>query len=400
MISFKDIIDFRDADTFKIISSFIDSFPFYVLLIDSDHHILMANNTIKKIVNMSDEQLIGKFCPRVIHGMDSSFPGCPLEESVKKNQAIEKELFDSHSKRWVLSCIYPLEWKTTDQKKVYLHITQDITERKNAEILRKKFNIQLEENVKSKTHELNNAMKEQEKLLKRLESNVEFKSNFLRTVSHELRTPLNAIIGFTDLILEDSKTSKNETYYSHLTDIEDSSAHMLNLLNTFLDLTKIEAGEIEIHKKHFNLNEFLNQIYASIRPLLENKNLGFKIIGDRLIEVFADPTLLKQILLNLLGNAIKFTNKGSITVEISDKASSVEFRIIDTGIGINKKDNDLVFKEFKRVDSDLVRDTLGTGLGLPIAKKLVEVHGGTIDFTSSIGEGTTFIFTISKTSDS
>lgn len=127
--------------------------------------------------------------------------------------------------------------------------------------------------------------------------------------------------------------------------------------------------------------------------------MGFKIIGDRFIEVFADPTLLKQIFLNLLGNAIKFTNKGSITVEISDKLSSIEFKVIDTGIGIHKKDDDLIFKEFKRVDSDLIRDTLGTGLGLPITKKLVELHGGTIDFTSSIGEGTTFTFTISKTSN-
>ena len=138
------------------------------------------------------------------------------------------------------------------------------------------------------------------------------------------------------------------------------------------------------------------EIKAIITPLLENKKLDFNIIGNRDIEIFADVTILKQIFLNLLSNAIKFTNKGKICIEICDHLDHLEFKIIDTGIGIDDRDNNLIFKEFKRVEQSNINGTPGTGLGLPITKKLVELHGGLINFTSNLGKGSVFIFTISK----
>lgn len=169
------------------------------------------------------------------------------------------------------------------------------------------------------------------------------------------------------------------------------------MINQILDISKIESGEMRLNIKKFPLNNLINQIRSTVKPLLDEKKLKFEVIGletEKFIE--ADQIRLKEILYNLLSNAIKFTNAGGIKLKFMEKENQFEFYIIDTGIGIAKEDYDLIFKEFKRVDSPFVYSTPGTGLGLPLTKKLINMLGGNISFTSELGKGTTFKFIIPK----
>ena len=169
------------------------------------------------------------------------------------------------------------------------------------------------------------------------------------------------------------------------------------MIKKILDISKIEAGELKLHVNKFSLNTMVNQIVSSLRPLFFNKNINIKVKGlteER--EICADPIRFKEILINLLSNAIKFTIEGKIILFIKENYKEWEFKIKDSGIGIAREDFDKIFKEFQRIDSSYVRSTPGTGLGLSLTKRLVNLHGGNISFLSFIGMGTTFTFTIPK----
>jgi signal transduction histidine kinase len=164
-----------------------------------------------------------------------------------------------------------------------------------------------------------------------------------------------------------------------------------------LDISKIESGQVKLNLQKFSLKSIIDQISSSLKPLYKNKNLELNIEGlDRDLELYADPIRFKEILLNLLTNAIKFTIEGHVKVIIKESYDRWIFKVRDTGIGIARKDFDLIFKEFKRVDSSYVKSTQGTGLGLSLTKRLVDLHGGQITFSSVLGVGTTFTFFIPK----
>jgi len=223
------------------------------------------------------------------------------------------------------------------------------------------------------------------------------KSSFLANMSHELRTPLNSIIGFSELLMDKSYGSLNEIQEEFLIDIYESSDYLLNLINHLLDISKIEAGKLELRIKRIQLENSINQLKTTLKPLYESKKLSFDIEGvNPDIYIYADPVRIKEILYNLLSNAFKFTFNGGVSLKLLEKQSLWEFNIIDTGIGIDEKDFDLIFEEFKRIQSSLVNSTSGTGLGLSLTKRLVTLHGGDIYFTSKIGVGSTFTFTLPK----
>jgi len=223
------------------------------------------------------------------------------------------------------------------------------------------------------------------------------KSSFLANMSHELRTPLNSIIGFSELLMDKSYGSLNEVQEEFLIDIYESSDYLLNLINHLLDIPKIETGKLELRIKRIQLENLINQLIATLKPLYESKKLSFDIEGvNPDIYIYADPVRIKEILYNLLSNAFKFTFNGGVSLKLLEKQSLWEFNIIDTGIGIDEKDFDLIFEEFKRIQSSLVNSTSGTGLGLSVTKRLVTLHGGDIYFTSKIGVGSTFTFTLPK----
>jgi len=216
-------------------------------------------------------------------------------------------------------------------------------------------------------------------------------------MSHELRTPLNAIIGFTDLLLEGVYGELNDEQNEFMNDIKSSAEHQFDMIKRILDISKIESGQVSLNIQKFSLNSTIEQIRSNLKPLYSIKDLKFKVKGlEEEIFIVADPIRFKEILFNLISNAIKYTIDGRITLLFKEDYYNWIFRIRDTGIGIANKDFPLIFKEFNRVESTYVQSTPGTGLGLSLTKRLIELHGGEISFFSVLGVGTTFTFNLPK----
>lgn len=228
------------------------------------------------------------------------------------------------------------------------------------------------------------------------EDAVKAKQQFLSNMSHEIRTPMNAIIGFTKVVLKTELTARQKEY---LTAIKTSGDALIVLINDILDLAKVDAGKLTFEKKPFRLASSLSALLHLFEPKIEEKNLKFVKVYDKKIPAVleGDPVRLHQIILNLVSNAVKFTNSGKITVSAllaaeDDEKVEVEFEVQDTGIGINKKSLGNIFENFQQATSGTSRLYGGTGLGLAIVKQLVEAQGGTITVKSKVGEGSSFAF--------
>ncbi|MBD3187422.1 PAS domain S-box protein, partial [Candidatus Bathyarchaeota archaeon] len=202
---------------------------------------------------------------------------------------------------------------------------QDITERKRSEELKEKFAQYLRREVKARTKELEEAMTQQKKYLDQIIKASQFKSEFMATMSHELRTPLNAIIGFSELLLEGCYGKLNEDQMSFLHDVHSSAEHLLEMINRILDISKIEAGRISLNVEPVIVNDLVKSVQATLKPLYKKKDLEFNIIGlDEEKVIYADPIRLKEILINLIGNAIKYTEEGSVNILYTDKGEQSE----------------------------------------------------------------------------
>jgi signal transduction histidine kinase len=220
------------------------------------------------------------------------------------------------------------------------------------------------------------------------------KSDFLANMSHELRTPLNAIIGFSEVLLERLFGDLNDKQQDYLKDIHSSGRHLLNLINDILDLSKVEAGRMELDLSTFDLPSAISNAMTLIRERAQRHDIALGMdVGSDLGEVVADERKLKQILLNLLSNAVKFTpDGGRIDVRAAIENQGVVISVQDTGIGIAPGDQEAVFEEFRQVGRNYTSKQEGTGLGLALTRRFVELHGGTIDVTSELGKGSTFTF--------
>jgi signal transduction histidine kinase len=222
------------------------------------------------------------------------------------------------------------------------------------------------------------------------------KSEFLANMSHELRTPLNAIIGFSEVLLERYFGEVNEKQDDYLKDIHSSGKHLLSLINDILDLSKIEAGRMELEPSNFDVGSALSNALTLIRERAQRHGIALgQDVDPHLGEIFADERKFKQILLNLLSNAVKFTpDGGQINVAARKEDSQAIITVRDTGIGIASEDQAAVFEEFRQVGRDYTKKQEGTGLGLALTRKFVELHGGRIWVDSEPGHGSTFTFTI------
>ncbi|MDH5246188.1 MAG: ATP-binding protein, partial [Betaproteobacteria bacterium] len=231
---------------------------------------------------------------------------------------------------------------------------------------------------------------------RQLEIANQHKSEFLANMSHELRTPLNAIIGFSEVLVEKMFGDMNDKQLDYLRDIHSSGKHLLSLINDILDLSKIEAGRMELDLSEFDLRLALQNATTLVKERAQRHGIQLGLsVDEGLANVRADERKLKQILLNLLSNAVKFTREGgSINVTARRLADVVEISVADTGIGIAPDDQQLVFEEFRQVGRDYTRKAEGTGLGLALTKRFVELHGGTIRLVSESGKGSTFTFSI------
>jgi signal transduction histidine kinase len=218
------------------------------------------------------------------------------------------------------------------------------------------------------------------------------KSDFLANMSHELRTPLNAIIGFSEVLSERMFGEVNEKQAEYLKDIHESGRHLLSLINDILDLSKIEAGRMELELSSFDLPGAVSNAMTLVRERAQRHGIQLALEMDPgLGELQADERKVKQILLNLLSNAVKFTpDGGKVDVSTRKVDGRIEIAVRDTGIGIAPEDHAAVFEEFKQVGRDYTRKAEGTGLGLALTKRLVELHGGEISLESEPGRGSTF----------
>jgi signal transduction histidine kinase len=222
------------------------------------------------------------------------------------------------------------------------------------------------------------------------------KSEFLANMSHELRTPLNAIIGFSEVLQERLFGELNEKQAEYTDDILTSGRHLLSLINEILDLSKVEAGRMELEVATFDLPLAIDNARTFVRERATRHGITLDVNVDaRLGDYVGDERKIKQILLNLLSNAVKFTPEGGrIGINARQANGAVEISVTDTGIGIAKEDQPKIFEEFRQVGGDYSHKSEGTGLGLTLAKKFVELHGGRIWVESEVGKGSTFTFTL------
>ena len=237
---------------------------------------------------------------------------------------------------------------------------------------------------------------ELEQKTRQLEVADRHKSEFLANMSHELRTPLNAVIGFSEVLLERMFGELNPKQDEYLQDIMASGRHLLSLINDILDLSKIEAGRMDLELAAFDLPAAIDNALILVRERALRHGVRLEVaVGPGVGAVVADERKIKQVLLNLLSNAIKFTPEGGqVVVRAAPADGVVEVSVSDTGIGIAPGDQEAIFEEFRQVGTDYARKREGTGLGLTLARRFVELHGGTIWVKSEVGQGSTFTFTL------
>jgi signal transduction histidine kinase len=219
------------------------------------------------------------------------------------------------------------------------------------------------------------------------------KSSFLANMSHELRTPLNSILGFSDVILEGIDGPLTDMMDNDLRLIQKNGQHLLNLINDVLDMAKIDAGRVNLNPELFNVHELIEEVVSLTSSLANEKSLllAFEEDSNDALKVYADRTRIKQVMINIVNNAIKFTPSGKIVIHVAQHHEKAKIRVSDTGIGIPADHLETIFQEFSQVDTSTTRKVGGTGLGLPISRRLIEMHGGRL-WAESAGndQGSTF----------
>ena len=260
-------------------------------------------------------------------------------------------------------------------------LTEEVARRREAEDELAKSYENLEELVHQRTRELE-------------EANLH-KSQFLANMSHELRTPLNSIIGYTKLMLDGMEGSITKDQQEDLQTVYNNSKHLLSLINDLLDLSKIEAGKFEIVKEEYDVADLVSQIVPSMRKLAADKGLELTCtVAPGTERVYSDKNKTKQVLFNLLGNAVKFTHEGGVRLSIQQTDGEYVFSVSDTGVGMTESDVASLFQSYKQVGPARLDGSEGTGLGLVISKQFVEMQGGRIWVESTLGQGSTFTFTL------
>ena len=287
---------------------------------------------------------------------------------------------------WLLAAFYRAHKERQQEQQRRVHEVEEL-------------NQELEDKVAARTSELQQALSDTESAYSRMRTVNEklteanrAKGEFLANVSHELRTPLNAIIGFSDLLKDPNFGDLNEEQGEFAGDIHESGLHLLRLINDILDVSKMEAGKMELHRESFELDKSVREAVAMVRPQAAQKNLRLDVVlSPDVSQGELDPGMFRQVLVNLLSNAVKFTpSGGEIRVLAEREGRDLLVHVDDTGIGIEAEDIPKVFGEFYQVDGSYARDYGGTGLGLALVRRMVEMHEGTVAVESTPGEGSRF----------
>jgi PAS domain S-box-containing protein len=348
--------------------------PMGAIIIDSNRMIKEVNSVASDMIGRSKAEIIGKICHEFV--CPRAHNDCPIFDHEMGFDCVETTLLKKDYGE------IPIE-KTVakvviDEKIMVLEMFYDISKRQQLQ----KDLINQRDTLKIRAQELTAANKT--------------KTEFLANMSHELRTPLNSIIGFSEILHDLTFGPLNEKQLKYISNVLTSGNHLLTLINDILDLSKVEAGKMELVYDEFVVSTVINEIKTLVISIASKKNIMINVITyEKLITIHADGGKFKQILFNLMSNAIKFSpNGGSVTIDAKCINDMVQIAITDTGIGISKEDQKKLFQPFVQVDASTSRQFEGTGLGLALVKRFVGLHGGKVWIESEPGKGSTFTFTI------
>ncbi len=295
--------------------------------------------------------------------------------------ACENEVYFSQLDKWLFGTAAPLR-DIKGEIIGAIETLQDTTERKKTEEELKKYRDHLEKKG-AELKQANTRLQELDLL----------KSMFIASMSHELRTPLNSIIGFTGIILQGISGEITEEQRKQLTMVKTSAAHLLDLINDVIDVSKIEAGKVELTIEEFDLSALTQDVKKTFEIITDEQGLRITLEAPEKLIVKSDERRAKQIIINFVSNAIKFTDKGRIEIKLAKRDGSAEVSVADTGIGIKKEDIGKLFQAFGRIATEN-RLTEGSGLGLYLSKKIANLLGGDIKAESELGRGSVFTFTL------
>jgi PAS domain S-box-containing protein len=360
--------------------------------VDAEGRIVLLNRVTEEMFGYSRDELLGKpvevLIPQELHARHvqhrANYRQHPTTRAMGSGLALEG--IRKNGSRFPVEI--SLSPSATSEGFRVTAIIRDITERRMAED-------RLRRVQEEYTRQLAETNTELEMTNRELERANRLKSEFLASMSHELRTPLHTIIGFSELLAEELEGPLNAKQHRFVRHIHNDSLHLLELINDILDISKIEAGRLELRPEIFDFGALVAESLASIRALAEAKSLNLETNVDVPTAVEADRLRIRQVLVNLLSNAIKFTpDGGRIGVDARVHQGFVLVSVSDTGVGIPAEEHDFIFDKFHQVGATTKGIREGTGLGLAITKRLVEQHGGTIHVNSQPQRGSTFRFTL------
>ena len=382
----------RAEEAQKRLVAILEATPDFVGIADKDGRALYVNRAGRTMIGIEENDDISHTTIADYHPEWASAPilneGIPLatRDGV---WAGETALLRRDGQEIPISQIILAHKNAHGSVEFFSTVARDITERKRAEESLQALTVSLEEKVKERTAELEIA---RDHAL----TATRHKSEFLANMSHELRTPLNAVIGFSEVLLEKMFGDINAKQEEYLQDIASSGRHLLALINDILDLSKVEAGRVELELTTFDLAATLENTLTLVRERAMRH--GIAVVSEvprELGDCTADELKVKQVLLNLLSNAIKFTpDGGGISLKARVNGHFAEISVTDTGVGVAPDDQSKIFEEFYRAKAEVAKKREGTGLGLALTKKFVELHGGTIWLESQLDHGSTFTFTL------
>jgi PAS domain S-box-containing protein len=380
---------YREQQLSLIYSNVYDAVFFLSVEDNNRFRFLSVNYTFLELTGLPESQIVNKYVDEIIPEPSLSIVIVNYNKAIEQKETIQWEEISEYpsGKKIGLVSITPL-FDSGNNCINLVGTVHDITERKKAEEELKLHRDHLEELVIQRTAELE-IEKEHALSADRL------KSAFLATMSHELRTPLNSIIGFTGILMQESPGPLNNEQKKQLGMAQNSARHLLSLINDVLDISKIEAGQLKMNIQQFNLPEVIYKVVETSKPFADKKNLSITVSIDKdITDITSDNLRVQQILINIVNNAIKFTEVGVISIFCTSNNKHIKIKIQDSGIGIECDKLELLFKPFMQVETGLTRRHEGTGLGLSICKRLTEMLGGKIDVESQIGIGSSFTVTL------
>ncbi|HAX36358.1 MAG TPA: two-component sensor histidine kinase [Spirochaetaceae bacterium] len=377
-----EIIKKSADEAIEFAESVINTIREPLISLDQDLRVVSVSRSFYEVFKVKPEETVGQ----LIYDLGNKQWDIPQLRDLLETVLPQKTTFDNYEvvhnfttigRRVMLLNARQIESLSGRERFILLAI-EDITERKEIE------------------DGLEKAHKELEVLAAELERTARAKSEFLANMSHELRTPLNSINGFSEVLYDETFGKLNEKQKKYVTNVLTSGKHLLLLINQILDMAKVEAGKMKLSLAFIPIKNILYEISLLVEDMVGKKQLDMQLeIDEDLPEIEADELKIKEILYNLLSNAVKFTPVGKIGMRAKRKGSSIEIVVWDRGIGIAKENMGKIFEGFFRVDTPYSRVTEGTGLGLPLSRKLVELHGGELFVESDgLNKGTAVRFSL------